>query len=65
MKITSSEPKYFLGIYGKGLITSLGIKTIGGSNKSKNARYSITNASMKDPLKIIKEFEKLPYEGHV
>ena len=35
MKITSSEPKYYLVISGKGLITSLGIKTI---RRSKNLK---------------------------
>ena len=33
MKITSSEPKDYLGILGKVLITSLGLKTIGMPNK--------------------------------
>ena len=33
MKITSSEPKYYFGRSGKGLITSLGLKTIGRSPK--------------------------------
>ena len=33
MKITSSDPKYYLGRLGKGLITSMGLNTIIGSNK--------------------------------
>ena len=65
MKITSSEPKYYLVRSGKGSITSLGINTIGRSNKNKKARYAISNVSMKDLSKIIKEFGKLPYEGYV
>ena len=65
MKITSSEPKDYLGISGKGLITSLGLKTNIRSKKNKKARYAITNASMKYLSNIIKEFEKLPYKGYV
>ena len=64
MKITFSDPKGYLGILGKGLITSLGLKTISRRGKKKE-RYSITNVSMKDISKIIKEFEIFPYEGYV
>ena len=60
---TSSEPKDYLGILVKGLITSLGIKTKVRSKKKK-ARYEITNVSMKDFPNMIKKFEKLPYEGY-
>ena len=35
MKISSSEPKYYLGGSGKGLITSLGLNTIIRSKKIK------------------------------
>ena len=65
IKITSSEPKDYLGISGKWLIIYLGLNTIGSSNKNKKSRYSITNVSMKEIHNIIKEFEKLPYEGYV
>ena len=65
MKITSSEPKYYFGRPGKGLITSLGLKTVGRPNKNKKSRYTITNVSLKDNSKIIKEFEKLPYKGYM
>ena len=65
MRITYSYPKDYLGRSGKGLITSLGIKTNVRSKKYKNARYAITNVSMKDISKIIKDFEKLPYKGYV
>ena len=65
MRITSSEPKYYLGRSGKVLITSLGINTNVSPKKYKKARYAITNVSMKDISKIIKEFEKLPYKGYV
>ena len=41
MKITSSEPKYYLGRSGKGFITSLGLNTIRISKKIKNARFAI------------------------
>ena len=65
MRITSSGPKYYVGRSGKGLITSLGLKMNVRSKKSKKARYAITNISMKYLVKIIKEFEKLPYKGCV
>ena len=38
MKITSSEPKEYLGRSGKGLITSMGLRTIRGSNKNKKGK---------------------------
>ena len=48
MKIISPEPKDYLVISGKGLINSLGIKTIIKSKKIKKLRYAITNVSLKD-----------------
>ena len=33
-------------------------------HKFKKARYDIGNVSKKDPSKIIREFEKLPYESY-
>ena len=65
MKITSSEPKDYLGRLGKGLITSLVIKTIRKSNKIKKARFAIDNVILKDLYNITKEFEYLSYEGYV
>ena len=65
MKITSSEPKDYLGISGKGLITYMGLKTIVRSNKNKTSSYAITNVSLKGISKIIKEFEKFPFGGYV
>ena len=65
MKITSSEPKYYLGRSGKGLINYLGLKTNVRSKKKKMARYTITNVSMKYNSNIIKEFERFPYKGYV
>ena len=56
MNITSSEPKYYLGISVKGLINYLGLDTIRRSTKKKKAKYSITSVSLKDISKIIKEF---------
>ena len=47
------------------MITSLGLKTIRRAKKIKKARFSITNVSLKDISKIIKEFEDLTYEGLV
>ena len=65
MKIKSSEEKYYLEISGKGLITSLGLKTMRRSKKKKKARYYITTVSLKDIYRIIKKFEKLTSEGYV
>ena len=56
MKITSSDPKSNLGISGKGLITYLGLKTIGSPNTNKKTMYTITNVSMKYLSNIIKDF---------
>ena len=56
MRITSSEPKYYFKISGKRLNNSLGIKHNVRSKKKKKARYNITNVSMKNILRIIKEF---------
>ena len=60
--ITSSKSKVKLRRSGKGLITSLGIKDKIIPKKYKKARYAIINVSKKDLSKIIREFEKLPYE---
>ena len=64
MKITSSESKDNLRRSGKVLITSMGIKAKVRSHKYKKARYAIRNISKKDLSKIIREFEKLPYESY-
>ena len=64
MRITSSESKVKLGISGKGLITSLGLKAKTRPTKYKNARYDIGNVSKKDLSNIIRQFEKLPYESY-
>ena len=64
MKIISLEPKYYLGISGKGLITSLGLKIIRRSKIFKKARFAITEVSIKDISKIIKEFKDVHYEGY-
>ena len=65
MKITSSEPKYYLGRSGKELIASLGLNTIGRSKEKEKARYDITNVSMKDISNIIDNYEILAYKGYV
>ena len=57
MKITSSESKGNLGRSGKGLITSLGLKSKAMPKKYKKARYAIGNVSNKDLSNIIMEFE--------
>ena len=64
MRFTSSEPKDNLGRSGNGLIASLGIKAKTRPRKYKKTRYAIGNFSMKDPSKIIREFEKLPYKSY-
>ena len=51
-------------ISGKGFITSMGFKARVRPHKYKKARYAIGNVSKKDLLKIIREFEKLPYESY-
>ena len=59
METTSSESKVELEISGKGLVTSLALKTKARPKKYKKARYAIGNVSMKDLSNKIKEFEKL------
>ena len=65
MRTTSSEPKDNLGRSGKGLITAMGRNTIVSSKKNKKAMYLITNVSLKEISKIVKEFDKLPYLDYV
>ena len=57
MRITYSEPKYYLGRAGKDLITSMGLKTNVRSEKCKKSRYDIANVNIKYLSNIIKEFE--------
>ena len=64
IKITSSESKDNLKISGKGLITSLGLRDKVRPYKYKNSKYDIGNFSKKELSKIIREFEKLPYESY-
>ena len=64
MKITSSEPKDYLGISGKSLITSVSHNT-NGRSKGKKARYAIISISIKDLSSIIKEFGKFPHKCYV
>ena len=62
MRITSSEPKYNYGRSGKGLIPSLDLKAKARPDKYKKARHVIKKVIKKDLSRIIREFEKLPYE---
>ena len=64
MIITSSESKVNLGISGKVLITSLGLKSKTRPKKYKNSRCDIGNVSKKDLSKIIREFGKLTCESN-
>ena len=64
MKIISSDSKDNFGRSGKSLITSLGIKSKSRPHTYKKERSYIRNISKKDHSKIIREFEKLPYESY-
>ena len=64
MRITYSETKNYLRRSGKGLITSLGIRSKVRPKRLEKARYDIGNFCMKDLLKIIREFDKLPYKSY-
>ena len=64
MIITSSESKDNLGISGKGLITSLCIKSKSRKKKYKKSRYATGIVSKKDLSNIIREFEKLTYKSY-
>ena len=46
------------------MITSLGLGAKASSKKYKKKRYDIGYVSMKELLKIIREFEKLPYKSY-
>ena len=59
METISSDSKVELGRSGKGLVTSLDLKTKARQKKHKKARYAIGNVNMKDLSNIIKEFEKI------
>ena len=54
MIITSSDPKDDLVVSGKGLITSLGLKSKARLKKFKKSRYAKVNVSMKYLSKIIR-----------
>ena len=64
MIIIYSESKDNLVRSGKGLITSLGLKSKASPNKYKKARYAIVNFSKKDLSNIIREFDKLSYKSY-
>ena len=65
MRITSSKSKdNNLERSGKGLITSMGLKAKIRPHKYKKERYAIENVRKKDLSRIIREFEKLPYETY-
>ena len=59
MESTSSESKLELERSGKGLVTTLDLKTKARSKKYKKARYAIGNVIMKDLSNKTKEFEKI------
>ena len=64
MRIVSSEPKYNLGISGKWLIISIGLMAKAIPKKYKKARYAIGNFSMRELLRVIRDFEKLPHKTY-
>ena len=53
-----------MGISVKGLIASLGLKAKSRPKKYTKSRYAIVNVSKKYLSKIIRWFEKLPYESY-
>ena len=65
IKITSSESKSHLGITGKELTTSLGLKVIRKLKKVERAKFSITEFSRKYLYNIIREFKDVHYKGYV
>ena len=64
MRITSSESKYNLERSGKGLITSMGFKAKERTKRNKMEMHAIRTVSKKELSKIIRDFEKLPYERY-
>ena len=64
MKITSSESKGKFERSGKCLIISICFKAKARPNKYKKSKCAIGNFSNKELSKIIREFEKLPYESY-
>ena len=64
MRITYSESKDNLGRSGKGLITSMGLKTKVRTKKRKKARHAIGNFSKRELSKIIRKFSKLTYNSY-
>ena len=62
--ITSSESKDNLVRTGTGLITYMCLKDKASPNRYKLASYAIRNVSKKEPSKIIRDFEKLPYKSY-
>ena len=63
MRITSSYPKNNLERSGKGLVTSLVLKTKARTKNYKKAMYAIIIVSKKDLSKIIRGFDKLTYKS--
>ena len=61
IKITYSEPKYYLERSGKGFITSLDLNNIRRSKEIKKYRFAIYEVILKDISTIIKEFKDLNY----
>ena len=57
--------KRFFGKIRKGVDYLMGVKNIGRFKKIKIARYTMTDVSLIDIYNIIKEFDKLLYEGYV
>ena len=62
-EVNSSQSKDYIRISGKGLTTSLDLRTK-GSNKKYKARFSITDINNKDFRKLIKKFINSPYLGN-
>ena len=59
-EVTSSEPRDYMEITGKGLTKSLDIRTK-ISKKNQKERFSITDITFEKLSKFPKKFNNLPY----
>ena len=62
-EVKSSESKDYMGIPGKGMNTSLELRTK-SPNKKQKARFSMTEITNQDFIKFLKKFNNSPYLGY-
>ena len=62
-EVTSSESKKYMGRPGKGLTTSMDIRTK-RSNKKQKERNGITDITKQDFSKLLEKFKNSPYLGY-